>query len=1560
MKDETCCGSDVTAATEDADVLEAATTTETSRAAEDHTQMCCCVCKSKENVRRCGKCNITLYCSKQCQVSHISQHRGWCSIMSGMVQLQDIEEAKLYGDMSVRQKQVDGKTQTKMVKLVGEKPMLQCFLDGLGFEVLWDTGSMVSMVCRGWLAKHFPDKEVIDVSEFLGTNLSVTAANRTVVDYDGVVMLEFKLGDDDGFLVPVLVASGEMAEPILGYNVIEHLVVNGSEAQHQLLKNSLRNGDHGVQVDMLVAAMQEKYQDSDYLAPIKSSEDVHVPAGRKVRIRCRVKVPGNGCDETVYFQPRLGDEDEELSFTDSVCRLKYGRTNYVYLDVMNQTRRDRVLPKGEVIGSVHSVGAVVPMVKFSDVENEVKKVEVKKVEVSDQGVLVEETGVQDQVNGKPQWDLSHLDEVQRGMMEEMLERNKDVFSTSDSDIGCIPDFQMPIHLVDQQPVTAAYRKIPPHLYAEVKNYINDLVANGWVRESRSSYSSPIVCVRKKDGSMRMCVDYRALNAKTVPDSQPIPRIQDILDSLGGSTWFSTLDMSKAYHQGFVEEKSRHLTAFITPWALYEWLRLPFGLRNAPPAFQRYVNQMLGDMKGAVCEPYLDDVLAFSKQFEDHVKDLDRILTRMRSRGIKLRAEKCHFAKKEVRYLGRLVSADGYRPDPADVAVLEKFRTPPVNVGELRSLLGFLGYYRCYVQDFSRKVKPLYDMLKGGNKKENGRGSDSKVKIEWKQEHQEILEMMIDYLQSPEVIAYPDFNLPFFLHTDASNQGLGAVLYQTQNGKDRVISYGSRTLSEAEKNYHLHSGKLEFLALKWSVTDRFSDYLIYGPEFTIYTDNNPLTYILTTAKLNAIGLRWVSELSNYNFVIKYRRGKENIDADYLSRRPMDIGEFRKLCKHTIDREGFASAWSKGDGGVALVNNVSVQALSLDTGEDVVKVSKKELKERQIGDEVIGPVYKAVVSGERPKKEDWKELSWKSKVLMKSLNKLLLVDGILMRKTVKYTQIVLPADYHQMVFEQLHERMGHLGHERTVELCQQRFYWPHLSADVKDYIQKKCRCVANKAPNVQERAPLVPIEATHPFQMVSIDYLKLDPCKGKFEYVLMVTDHYTRFCQMYATRNKSSKSAAEKIFNEFILQFGYPEKLHHDMGPEFNSKLFAELHRLTGIRPSNTTPYHPAGDGQVERLNRTVVNMLKALPEKAKKDWKSHLPKLAFAYNSTVHKSTGYSPFYLLFGRQSTLPIDLAFQEMEVGQGVDRKTHKQFVEEWHRAMEDAKNLAKLKMEKAADYNKKAYDRKAKAVELVVGDQVLMKNVREKGGTGKLKSFWEETLFQVIEKRENIPVYKIQNLKNSSDVRQIHRNLLMKCNDLPVDVFETEKQHSRGMEAATENKSQKLNQGGLKAATKNKCRLKTARERQCKKIPEMLLLSEAQSQDDYLVESDESDDQILAIHQRLVPQDVTGIDPAQETEAILDGVYDEGEDEQLDDLDTTAERSLLEAQESSVVSDAEVDDVDDVQVAADPYETDDEDSESSSDSESPRRPASARERKPTRVLTYDEKGNAVWQNR
>jgi len=266
-------------------------------------------------------------------------------------------------------------------------------------------------------------------------------------------------------------------------------------------------------------------------------------------------------------------------------------------------------------------------------------------------------------------------------------------------------------------------------------------------------------------------------------------------------------------------------------------------------------------------------LTYAKTFEEHLQNVRKVLQRLKSFGIKLNSKKCSFFKQEVKYLGRLISKAGYKPDPEDVKALNKFKNAPKTVGELRSLLGFLGYYWSYVKDFSKKLKSLYDLLtcdiKSPNKTKSRTQKDSNRLIKWENEHQIIVNDMINYLQSPNVISYPDFSKPFIVNCDASAQGLGAVLYQNIDGQNRVISYASRTLTPAERNYHLHSGKLEFLALKWAVTERFHDYLCYGPPFTVYTDNNPLTYVMTSAKLNATGLRWVHDLANYQFVIKYK-------------------------------------------------------------------------------------------------------------------------------------------------------------------------------------------------------------------------------------------------------------------------------------------------------------------------------------------------------------------------------------------------------------------------------------------------------------------------------------------------------------------------------------------------------------------------------------------------------------------------------------------------------------------------------------------------------------------
>ena len=396
-------------------------------------------------------------------------------------------------------------------------------------------------------------------------------------------------------------------------------------------------------------------------------------------------------------------------------------------------------------------------------------------------------------------------------------------------------YPMEINLKDSSPVQLNYNSVARNLYNELKMYIEDLLNKKWIVHSSSSYSSPVVVVvRKKDGSIRMCCDYQKLNAKTIPDRHPLPRIQNILDNLGGNQYFALLDQSKAYHQLHLHPDSRRLTAFITPWDFYEWVRIPFGLMNAPATFQRFMEHCLGDYRDNFEVPYLDDLLIFSKTFEEHLNHIKLVLQRLKKHGIKIKPSKCNFFKREVSYLGRLISAEGYTVDPRSTEVLTtKIRKRPTNISELRSLLGLIGYFRRSIPNFSQTVKPLYQLLKD---KELKRGS--KQKIEWKDDHQLILDKLLTYLTEPPILAYLDFDLPFILHKDASGTGLGCGLFQIQDGSIRVIGYGSRILTEFEEKYP--SSKLEFLALKWAICDHFKDYLFYSPHFEVYTDFNPLT------------------------------------------------------------------------------------------------------------------------------------------------------------------------------------------------------------------------------------------------------------------------------------------------------------------------------------------------------------------------------------------------------------------------------------------------------------------------------------------------------------------------------------------------------------------------------------------------------------------------------------------------------------------------------------------------------------------------------------------------
>ena len=361
------------------------------------------------------------------------------------------------------------------------------------------------------------------------------------------------------------------------------------------------------------------------------------------------------------------------------------------------------------------------------------------------------------------------------------------FTQDDLDLGYTEAVQHRIPTSDDAPVAQPYRSIPPNQLQEVKEHIKGLLAQRVIVESHSPYAAPVVLVRKKDGSLRLCVDYRRLNLKTVGDAYPLPRIQESLDALVGAQYFSTLDLASGYHQISMDPRDQHKTAFTTPFGLYEYTRMPMGLASAPATFQRLMQATMSDFAFQFLLVYLDDLLVYSKTFDEHMEHLERLLQRVTETGLKLKASKCQFLRREVTYLGHTISADGVSCESGKVECVQNWPTPTTTT-ELRSFLGFASYYRRFISGFARIAGPLHDLVSEGAKHSKKKAAD--VSRLWGPKHQEAFDSLKEAMTTAPVLGYADYTKPFILETDASHDGLSAILSQEQDGKSRMLADAS--------------------------------------------------------------------------------------------------------------------------------------------------------------------------------------------------------------------------------------------------------------------------------------------------------------------------------------------------------------------------------------------------------------------------------------------------------------------------------------------------------------------------------------------------------------------------------------------------------------------------------------------------------------------------------------------------------------------------------------------------------------------------------------------------
>jgi hypothetical protein len=830
-----------------------------------------------------------------------------------------------------------------------------------------------------------------------------------------------------------------------------------------------------------------------------------------------------------------------------------------------------------------------------------------------------------------------------------------------------------------------------------KQTIDEYIRKGWLVPSRSPYASPILFVAKKNGGVRLCCDYRALNRISVKQRWPLPNISELIDKLQGARYFSTLDLVSGYMQLRLHPDDQPKTAIRTPFGLYEWKVLCFGLSNAPSHFQSAMHKMFEPLIAAgKALVYVDDLIVMGRDPATHLANLREVLQVLRDNKLYASRSKCSFFQTSAKFLGLVIDQEGVRMDPAKVASVRDWPRP-TSAHEVRQFLGFANYFRKFVQGMGSLCAPLNDLTQ----------KDVDFKQAWTGRHTTAFEALKHALITAPVLKLPDFDRPFTVISDASLLGTGAVLMQDEH----PVAYTSKKFTPAERNYT--TTEQEMLGIVRALDEW--RYALEGPEVTLVTDHNPLTFLPTQASLSRRCARWMEFLARFHVKWEYRPGRINV-ADPLSRNPALALGILAGWAHMLTRSGTGKLPPAPARLVDAAPQLPTRKRRAPVAQPAAinPVNSSDTRDnsdnRNPGDIVPPPPFTDRIKAGYAVDSRFQDPEVRAQFPVSSTGLIYIGDRVYV-PDVDTLRTDIIRDMHTSAYA------GHTGTHKTYHAVAQLFFWEGMRADVARVVSQCHSCQTFKSSNTAPAGLLMPTEVPDaPWETITTDLITdLPRTRAGHTAIVVFVDRLTKMVHIAPTTSQCSAEDFARLFMENVVKLhGLPRKIISDRDPRFTGKFMTTLCELLGTRQAFSTSFHPCTDGQSERTNRTLQEMLRHYVHPRHDDWDQHLAAAEFAINNSRHDVTRHTPFYLNYGRNPLTPMATMLP------GTVKNDASM---QWHDTLHANIQKARTLLFAAQDRMKQRADPKRRDVHFAPGDRVMlsMRNIKFKSGTRKLHARW-----------------------------------------------------------------------------------------------------------------------------------------------------------------------------------------------------------------------------------------------